>query len=117
MDGQTEIGVVPLADGIIIEREVTPERTAAGLYIPEQARRALKAGRVVAVGPGRLLPNGTRVPPPVEIGEHVLYQGEWQGEDLSGWTSPVGKAYRVLDSDQVAAAFVEGADVEVERYE
>lgn len=115
MEGKTEIGVVPLADGVIIERESTPERVGS-IIIPEVAQRELKQGRVVAVGPGRLLANGSRVPPPVEIGEHVLYQGDWQGEDID-WKSPAGKAYRVLDSDQVAAAYAPDLSVEVERYE
>lgn len=116
MQGHTTIGILPVKDKVIIERRATPDRIGS-IYVPEVAKEDLKIGTVVAVGPGQPYPGGIVAPPPAQVGDVVLYTGDWQGHDLA--TPEIeagGKTYRTLDADQVAAIVPPGAEVEVERY-
>lgn len=65
--------VRPLADHIVVEL-VTEEKTVAGIVLPDTAKDQLQKGRVVAVGSGRLLDNGTRAPLEVAANDVVLFE-------------------------------------------
>jgi chaperonin GroES len=63
----------PLGDRVLatpIERE---DVTKSGIVLPDTAKEKPQEGLVEAVGTGRLLDNGTRVPMEVKVGDHVLY--------------------------------------------
>lgn len=56
-----------------------PEKTKGGILLPESVRGDKSEGVVVAVGPGKMLENGTVVEPPVAEGDKVImpkYGGE-----------------------------------------
>lgn len=63
----------PLGDRVIIEPMEHEEMTAGGIYVPETAKEKPQEGKVVAVGPGRMLDNGERVPLDVSEGDRVLF--------------------------------------------
>jgi chaperonin GroES len=67
--------LVPLGDKVIVRRLEAEETTPGGIVLPEGAREKPKQGRVLSVGDGRLLSDGTRVPPDVHDGDRVLFQG------------------------------------------
>ncbi len=71
----------PLNDRVLIKRVDTEEKTAGGLFIPESAKEKPSKGEVIAVGSGRLLDNGTRVPLEVKKGDIVLF-GKYAGTDI-----------------------------------
>ena len=52
---------------------IAEQMTAAGIYIPDTAKEKPQEGVVVAIGPGRLSDDGTRVPMEVEVGDIVIY--------------------------------------------
>jgi chaperonin GroES len=54
--------VVPLGDKLVIKRLEATEKTAGGILLPDAARDKPQQGRVLSVGDGRLLPDGTRAP-------------------------------------------------------
>ena len=58
----------PLGDRIIIELVEVEEKTAFGIVLPDSAKEKPQTGKVVAVGTGRVLDNGTRV----EIRKEIL---------------------------------------------
>lgn len=63
----------PLADKIVI-KPITQEETASGIIIPETVdKEKPEKGEVVAVGPGKLLDNGTRAQMEVKVGDKVLF--------------------------------------------
>jgi chaperonin GroES len=63
-----------LNDNVMVVVEGVKTQTASGLYIPETAQDGqIIFGRVVEVGTGRLLDNGTRVPMSVTQGETVWF--------------------------------------------
>ena len=67
------MAVRPLEDRILI-KPVEPEtRTASGIYLPESAKEKPMQGKVVALGPGKLLDNGERVKPSIKKGDIVVY--------------------------------------------
>ena len=64
----------PLADHIIVEAIVKEEKTSSGIYLPDTAAKEKpQTGKVIAVGKGKVLKNGTRVEPEVKVGEVVVF--------------------------------------------
>lgn len=59
-------------DYIHVKRLGTDEKTPGGLFIPENAKEKSMFARIVSIGRGHLLPNGTVYPIDFEIGEIVL---------------------------------------------
>jgi chaperonin GroES len=70
---ETKVNLKPLADRVVLEVLNDTEQTAGGIYLPETAREKPQKGVVLAVGPGRLLDNGTREPMNVKVGDKVLF--------------------------------------------
>ncbi|UFP96715.1 co-chaperone GroES [Gloeobacter morelensis] len=71
----------PLGDRVLVKVVQQEERTAGGIFLPDTAKEKPQTGEVVAVGPGRLKDDGTRVDPEVKVGDTVLY-GKYSGTDL-----------------------------------
>jgi chaperonin GroES len=65
--------VVPLGDKVAVKRLEAEETTAGGIVLPDSAKEKPLQGRVLSVGDGRLLPNGTRVSHQVNEGDRVLF--------------------------------------------
>ena len=69
----TKVNFVPIADRIVIlplEREQT---TKGGIYLPDTVKERPQEGEVIAVGPGRVSDDGTRVPMELAVGDRVIY--------------------------------------------
>lgn len=65
--------VEPLGDKVVVKRLEAEEKTAGGILLPDSAREQPQEGRVLSVGDGRLLPDGTRVASQVSEGDRVLF--------------------------------------------
>ena len=63
----------PLGDKIVVEVIDEPQTTASGIVLPDTAKEKSQRGKVIAVGPGRLLDSGDRSPIAVAIGDEVLF--------------------------------------------
>lgn len=73
----------PLDDRVVVEPVEAEETTAGGIVLPDTAKEKPQRGKVVAVGPGRLLDSGERCPVSVGEGDEVLF-GKYGGtEDRS----------------------------------
>lgn len=75
------MSVKPLEDRILIKPIEPENKTASGIYLPESAKERPMQGKVVAVGPGKLLDNGERVAPSVKKGDTVVY-GKYAGTEI-----------------------------------
>lgn len=64
----------PLHDRIIVKPLEAPEEIRGGIIIPDTARERPQQGEVIAVGPGRLLDNGGRLPVDVKAGDRVIFE-------------------------------------------
>lgn len=65
--------VVPVGDKVVVRRMDTEEKTPAGIVLPEAAREKQQVGRVLSIGDGKRLPNGTHAPVSVTEGDRVLF--------------------------------------------
>jgi chaperonin GroES len=63
----------PLGDHVLVKPLSKEEKTQGGIILPDTAKEKPQAGEVIAVGPGRLLENGTRNAPEVKTGDKVIY--------------------------------------------
>jgi chaperonin GroES len=71
----------PLGDRILIKRLENDNKTESGLlYIPDSAKEKAQLGAVIAVGEGRLNPEGKRVPVQVAVGDTVFF-GKYSGTE------------------------------------
>src|SRR5262249_48823031 len=71
----------PLGDRVVVRRLEAAEKTAGGIYLPETAKNKPQRGKVEAVGPGRLLKDGSRRPLQVKVGDTVLFT-TWAGDEF-----------------------------------
>lgn len=71
----------PLDDRVVVEPMEAEETTAGGIVLPDAAKEKPQRGKVVAVGPGRLLDSGERVKIGVVVGDEVLF-GKYGGTEI-----------------------------------
>lgn len=74
--------IKPLADRVVVQALEDEEQMRGGLYIPDTAKEKPQQGKIVAVGPGRVSDDGSRVAPEVSVGDVVLY-GKYSGTDVT----------------------------------
>ena len=63
----------PLGDRIVVKPVEQEAQTKSGLYVPDSAKERPQEGRVVAVGPGRVTDDGTRIAMDLSVGDTVVY--------------------------------------------
>jgi chaperonin GroES len=78
---EVELKVRPLDDRVVVEPLEAEEKTAGGILLPDTAKQKPQRGRVVAVGPGKLLDDGKRAALSVSKGDEVIY-GRYSGTDI-----------------------------------
>ncbi len=75
------MSVKPLEDRVLIKPTDPETKTESGIYLPESAKEKPIQGKVVAVGPGKLLDSGERVKPSVKKGDRVVF-GKYAGSEI-----------------------------------
>jgi chaperonin GroES len=88
----------PLGDRVVVEPGPEEEVSSGGIVLPDTAKKKPQEGKVLAVGPGRLLENGKRVPVAVKEGDTVIYS-KYGGTEIK----VKGKDYVILSEDDVLA--------------
>ena len=71
----------PLDDRVVVEPVEAEQTTAGGIVLPDSAKEKPQRGKVVAIGPGRLLDSGQRGELSVTVGDEVIY-GKYGGTDI-----------------------------------
>ena len=67
------MNVRPLGDRVVLKPVEREEVTKSGIVLPDTAKEKPQEGIVEAVGTGRILDNGTKVPNELKVGDRVLY--------------------------------------------
>lgn len=80
-ENSKQITIQPIGDRVLIERESAEEKTPGGIVLPDTAKDKPKRGKVISLGEGRLLRDGTRVPFQVKVGDRVLFSA-YAGEEF-----------------------------------
>jgi chaperonin GroES len=81
MAKETPLKVRPLDDRVVVEPLEADEKTAGGILLPDTAKQKPQRGRVLAVGPGKMLEDGQRAKVSVAKGDEVLF-GRYGGTDI-----------------------------------
>lgn len=63
----------PIGDRVVVKPEPEEIKTKSGIVLPDSAKEKPSEGTVVAVGSGRVLDNGQKVPLEVKIGDKIIY--------------------------------------------
>lgn len=65
--------IKPLGDRVVIKVLEREEKTKSGIVLPDTAKEKPQEGKIVAVGTGKVLENGQRLPLDVKEGDKVIY--------------------------------------------
>ena len=65
--------IKPLGDRVLIKALEREEKTKSGIVLPDTAKEKPQEGRVIAVGSGKMLDNGTKVALEVQVGQKVIF--------------------------------------------
>ncbi len=88
--------VKPLRDRVLVRRIEEEHQKVGGIIIPDTAKEKPTQAEVVAVGSGRVLENGPKVPPALKAGDKVLI-GKWSGSEVK----IDGEEYLILKEDEI----------------
>jgi len=93
----------PLYDRVLAKRVDEQAKTSGGLFIPDNAKEKPLEAVVIAVGSGKLLPNGKIQPISIKAGDKVLI-AKYSGSDVK----LLDKDHIIVREDDVLAVIEEG---------
>ncbi|MBI4226992.1 MAG: co-chaperone GroES [Candidatus Omnitrophica bacterium] len=76
------MAIQPLGDRIVIKLLEQEEKTKGGIILPDVAKEKPQEGKIVAVGKGRLLDNGSTKPLEVRVGDRILF-ARYSGSEVT----------------------------------
>ncbi len=90
--------IQPLGERIVLKVMESEEKTKSGIVLPDTAKEKPQMGKVLAVGTGRVLENGERLPLEVKEGDTVLF-AKYAGTEVK----LDGEEYMVIKENDVLA--------------
>mgnify|MGYP001175057629 CR=1 FL=1 len=88
----------PLGDRVVVKPSPQESTTKGGIVLPDTAKEKPQKGEVVAVGSGKLLENGERIPLEVKVGDNVIYS-KYGGTEIK----LDGEEYLILRESDILA--------------
>ncbi len=88
----------PLHDRVVVKRLEEERTSPGGIVIPDSAAEKPVQGKVVAVGKGKILEDGTVRPLDVKVGDKVLF-GKYSGQEIK----IDGEEFSVMREDDLVA--------------
>jgi len=88
----------PLGDRIVVKVLSQEEKTRGGIVLPDTAKEKPQEAEVMAVGSGRVLDNGQKMPLEVKEGDKVLFS-KYGGTEVK----LDGEEYLILSERDVLA--------------
>jgi chaperonin GroES len=67
------VSLRPLGDRVVVKALAREAVTKSGIVLPDTAKEKPQEGKILVVGPGRVLDNGKRVALEVQVGQRVLF--------------------------------------------
>jgi chaperonin GroES len=86
----------PLHDRVLVRRIEEAETVLGGIVIPDTAKEKPQQGEVIAVGNGKLIENGERLPIDVKVGDRILF-GKYSGSEIN----IDGAEYLIVVEDEI----------------
>ncbi len=88
----------PLADKVLVQRLEAENKTAGGIVLPDTAKEKPQQGKIISVGEGKVLDDGTVRKPQVKKGDMVLFTS-YAGTDVK----IDGKEYLIMSESDIMA--------------
>lgn len=88
----------PIGDRVLVRPLPSEEVTKGGVILPDTAKEKPQEGEVIAVGTGRILDNGQKVPMEVKAGDKILY-GKYSGTEIK----IEGEEYLIVKENEILA--------------
>lgn len=92
------MAIKPLGDKVVVKASAEDVKSPGGIILPDTAKKKPQEGVVVAVGPGRILDDGSRAPMNVKEGQTVVF-AKYGGTEVT----VDGEDYIILDEDSIYA--------------
>lgn len=92
------MNIKPLGERVVLKVMESEEKTKSGIVLPDTAKEKPQMGEVLAVGTGKVLDNGERVPLEVKVGDKVLF-AKYAGTEVK----LDGEEYMVLKENDILA--------------
>lgn len=90
--------IKPLADKVLVRRVEAKAKTAGGIVLPDTAKEKPQRGKVISVGAGKLLDDGSRGKMQIKRGDMVLFTS-YAGTEIK----IDGKEYLIMDESDIMA--------------
>jgi chaperonin GroES len=91
--------IKPLGDRVVVKPLEAESKTKGGILLPDTAKEKPQEGKIVAVGKGKVLENGTVQTPEVKIGDKILY-GKYSGNEI---TTKEGEELLIMREEDILA--------------
>jgi chaperonin GroES len=98
LEEQLSMKIVPLGANVVVKRLPAEEATAGGIVLPDAAQTKPRQGRVLSIGDGRLLADGTRAHHQVTEGDRVLFDNYAGAEVVVD-----GEDLLIMNEDEILA--------------
>ena len=69
----TSVKFVPLGERVVVKPMEQEQQTKGGIFLPDTAKEKPQEGEIVAVGPGRVTDDGSRIAMELGVGDRVIY--------------------------------------------
>jgi len=93
------MNIKPLGNRVLVKLLKKEDVTKSGIVLPDTLDKEKKAeGEVIAVGPGKILENGSLSSLPVKVGEKVLVKS-WGGDEVK----IDNEEYKIFDAEDILA--------------
>ncbi|MBI3008419.1 MAG: co-chaperone GroES [Candidatus Omnitrophica bacterium] len=76
------MAIQPIGDRVLIKAMEAEEKTKGGIVLPDTAKEKPQEGKVIAVGKGKLMEDGSIKPLEVKVGDKILY-GKFSGTEVA----------------------------------
>lgn len=93
------MNIQPLGDRIVVKPLEAESKSKGGIVLPDTAKEKPQEAKVVAIGKGKVLDNGTIQKPEVKVGDKVLY-GKYSGNEI---TTKDGEELLILREEDILA--------------
>lgn len=93
------MNIQPLGDRVVIKPLEAEGKTKGGIVLPDTAKEKPQEGKIVAVGKGKVLDNGTIQPLQVKVGDKVLY-AKYSGTEV---TTKEGEELLIMREEDILA--------------
>jgi chaperonin GroES len=96
--GGLVVKLKPLGDRVVLKLVEQEEKTRGGILLPDTAKEKPQKGAVLAVGSGKMLDSGEKIPLDVQVGDKVIF-GRYSGTEIK----VEGEEYLIVSERDILA--------------